>query len=60
MMGKIHNAYNYEDCAFSVQKDKDGTARVTLFKEFKIPEIFTLEASFCGPEGGANFTEVEY
>jgi cytosolic carboxypeptidase protein 2/3 len=36
LMSKIHDSYSYENCAFNVQKDKEGTARVTLFKEFKI------------------------
>lgn len=35
-MNKLFNAFSYEDCSFSVQKDKEGTARVALFKEFKI------------------------
>ena len=57
LMSKLYNTFNYADSCFSVQKDKEGTARVSLFKELKIPEIFTLEASFCGPAGGANFTD---
>ena len=60
LMSKIHNAYSYQDCTFGVQKDKESTARITLFKEYKIPEIYTLEASFCGPTGTANFNEVQY
>lgn len=32
LMEKVHCAYSYEDCAFGIQKDKEGTARVTLFK----------------------------
>ena len=42
LMSKIHNAFNYQDCSFNIQRDKEGTARVTLFKELKIHEIFTL------------------
>jgi hypothetical protein len=41
-MSKLHPAYNYFDCSFAVQKEKEGTARVTLWKELKISEIFTL------------------
>ena len=60
LMSKLYSTFSYGDSCFSVQKDKEGTARVALFKEIKIPEIFTLEASFCGPTGGANFTDGEY
>jgi len=31
---------------------KDGTARIAMFKELGIPNIFTLEASFCGADRG--------
>jgi hypothetical protein len=32
LMSKLHPAYNYFDCSFAVQKEKEGTARVTLWK----------------------------
>lgn len=32
-----------------MQKDKEGTARISLYKELKITNVFTVEASFCGP-----------
>lgn len=32
LMSKIHEVFSYEDCSFNIQKDKEGTARVTLFK----------------------------
>lgn len=41
-MSKIHEAYNYHDCNFTVQPDKEGTARIALWKELKISEIYTL------------------
>jgi hypothetical protein len=31
---------------------KEGTARIAIFKEVPIPNIFTLEASFCGADRG--------
>ena len=31
---------------------KDGTARIAMFKELNIPNIFTMEASFCGADKG--------
>jgi len=35
-----------------VSRTKDGTARVAMFKELGIPNIFTMEASFCGADKG--------
>jgi len=31
---------------------KEGTARIAMFKELNIANIFTLEASFCGADKG--------
>lgn len=41
--------FNYNHCNFSVQKNKEGTSRVSLFHSLKLPNIFTHETSFCGP-----------
>lgn len=35
-----------------MQKSKEATLRITMFKETKVPNVFTLEASFCGPNFG--------
>ena len=60
IMSKVHHAYSYYDCSFAVQKNKEGTARVTLWKMLRINEIYTLEASFMGADGGANYLEADY
>jgi cytosolic carboxypeptidase protein 2/3 len=31
LMSKIHEPYNYHDCSFTIQPDKEGTARVALW-----------------------------
>lgn len=31
---------------------KEGTARIAMYKELNIPNIFTMEASFCGADKG--------
>jgi hypothetical protein len=60
LMWKIHEAFKYENCCFSVQRDKEGTARITAWRELKIDYVYTLEASFCGSEHGANYLEADY
>lgn len=40
--------FSFPDCRFSIHKSKESTARVALWREYKIPNIFTLEASFYG------------
>jgi hypothetical protein len=34
----------------SLEKEKDATARIVLFKEFGITNSYTLEATFYGSE----------
>lgn len=40
------------DCAFAVQRAKEGTGRVVGWKELAITNSYTLEASFCGADFG--------
>lgn len=35
-----------------MHKSKEATARMAMWKEIKIPSIFTLEASFSGADVG--------
>lgn len=35
-----------------MSKYKEATARIAMYKEINIPNIFTLEASFCGADRG--------
>jgi hypothetical protein len=47
ILSKIHSNFSFEDCNFAV-RGRDGTARVSLWKKLLLPNIFTLESSFCG------------
>ena len=42
--------FNMRECKFALEKDKEYTARVVLFKEFGILASFTLESTFYGSE----------
>lgn len=52
IMSKICDFFSFEQSRFSMSRSKDGTARIAMFKELNIPNIFTLEASFCGADKG--------
>ena len=47
---------------FGVQKSKERTSRITLWRELKIPNVYTMEASFhgCEKENFINFTCLHY
>jgi hypothetical protein len=51
-MSKLCDYFSFEQSRFSTSRTKDGTARVAMFKELNIPNIFTMEASFCGADKG--------
>ena len=40
--------FRFYACKFRIQKSKEKTARVVLWREFNILNCFTLEASFQG------------
>ena len=44
--------FSYKDSHFRVDKFKESTARVVVFREFDILASYTLEASFYGPSSG--------
>ena len=52
VLEKQSEVFSYIDCAFSVQRSKEGTGRVVGWKELNIQNSYTLEASFCGSDFG--------
>ncbi|KAL0226593.1 hypothetical protein P9112_013917 [Eukaryota sp. TZLM1-RC] len=44
--------FSFSDCSFRVQRSKQNSARVVVWREFNIINSFTLEASFCGASMG--------
>ena len=52
ILSKLCDFFSFELSRFSMHKSKDATARIAMWKEIKIPTIYTMEASFCGPDKG--------
>jgi hypothetical protein len=52
VLEKQADTFSFADCSFAVQKSKEATARVVVWKEMGIQNSFTLEASFCGADFG--------
>lgn len=44
------DAFKFKDCKFALEKEKESTARIVLFKELQIVNCYTMEASFYGTE----------
>ena len=55
ILAKKCHLLNYHQCSFKVEPDKLNTSRVIVWKEFKVPNSFTLESSIyaytIGEEG---------
>lgn len=52
LFSKVCDNFSFEGCSFAVQKSKESTARVVIFKELSLFNSFTCECSFCGPDRG--------
>lgn len=48
LISKLSSCYNFPQCSFKMSKGKYGTARINLYHELDIPNVFTVEASFWG------------
>eukprot|EP00826_Nyctotherus_ovalis_P061082 TRINITY_DN8657_c0_g1_i3.p1 TRINITY_DN8657_c0_g1~~TRINITY_DN8657_c0_g1_i3.p1 ORF type:complete len:665 (+),score=135.81 TRINITY_DN8657_c0_g1_i3:800-2794(+) len=49
ILSKINRYFSYKASRFSVSKSKASTARIAMWKELRIPAVYTIEASFFGP-----------
>ena len=53
IMAKLCDYFSFEQSRFSMHRSKEATARIAIWKEIKVPAIYTMEASFCGADRGA-------
>mmetsp|Transcript_14274 Transcript_14274/g.23959 ORF Transcript_14274/g.23959 Transcript_14274/m.23959 type:complete len:732 (+) Transcript_14274:275-2470(+) len=58
------NFFQYSSCSFNIGKNKEGTARVALWKELDVLYSYTIEASFAGANfgrrQGQHFSPIDY
>ena len=59
LVEKKADTFNFGDCSFAVQKAKEATARVVVWKELGITNSYTLESSFCGSDFG-KFSDLHF
>jgi len=45
----------FKDCHFRMEKSKESTARIVVFREFGVAHSYTMEASFFGPKESSAF-----
>jgi hypothetical protein len=56
---KSPDYFKFSDCRFRIEKVKESTARVVVFREFNIINSYTMEVSFFGKEPELPPEEVE-
>jgi len=52
ILSKLCYFFSFDQSRFSMSKQKESTARISMYNEIQIPNIFTMEASFCGADRG--------
>lgn len=51
-LDKIAPFFSYNFCSFVVEKSKEATARVVVWKELGIARSYTMESTYCGADQG--------
>ena len=52
ILGKISPFFSYDYSRFKMQQSKESTLRISLFKELRVPAVYTMESTFCGTNQG--------
>ncbi|XP_011693107.1 PREDICTED: cytosolic carboxypeptidase 1-like isoform X2 [Wasmannia auropunctata] len=52
LMQRTSPAFALPLCSFKVERNKESTARVAIWRQLGIPRSYTMESSFCGCDQG--------
>jgi hypothetical protein len=55
MLNQRNKFFQFNDCKFANEIEKESTARLVMFKEFNILNSYTLESTFYAPYDGDRF-----
>ncbi|XP_011312334.1 cytosolic carboxypeptidase 1 isoform X1 [Fopius arisanus] len=53
LMQKTSVAFALSLCSFKVERNKESTARVTIWRQLGVTRSYTMETSFCGCDQGS-------
>ena len=48
IMHNIEPTFDKRSCRYTIERGRESTARVVVWREFDVPRSYTLEASFSG------------
>ncbi|XP_071627062.1 cytosolic carboxypeptidase 1 isoform X2 [Temnothorax longispinosus] len=52
LMQRTSPAFALQLCSFKVERNKESTARVAVWRQLGVPRSYTMESSFCGCDQG--------
>ncbi|XP_068626632.1 cytosolic carboxypeptidase 1-like [Battus philenor] len=52
LMHRVSGAFALGSCSFRVERERESTARVTVWRHLAVARSYTMEASFCGFDQG--------
>ncbi|XP_048488999.1 cytosolic carboxypeptidase 1 isoform X3 [Plutella xylostella] len=52
LMHRISPAFALGSCSFKVERERESTARVTVWRQLGVQRSYTMEASYCGFDRG--------
>ena len=50
LLQQKNRIFSFHDSHFRLEKSKEATARIVIYRELNVANSYTLEASFCGPK----------
>ena len=63
LLSKFSHYFSFKSSSFRMQKSKESTLRISIYKETQVYNTFTLESSFCGcdfgPTAGLHLTTLD-
>ncbi|KAK3923206.1 Cytosolic carboxypeptidase 1 [Frankliniella fusca] len=58
LMSLVAPAFSLSSCSYRVERARESTARVTVWRELGVSRAYTLEASYCGCDQGPYQSEL--
>ncbi|XP_071794248.1 cytosolic carboxypeptidase 1-like [Asterias amurensis] len=52
ILNQLAPAFSLSSCSFVVERVKEATARVVVWKELRVPRSYTMESTYCGCDQG--------
>ena len=48
MLDTISSSFSFANCSFLVEKAKETTARVVIWRQIGVNRSYTMESTYCG------------